>query len=67
MAFSWALSAGSVRKGIIHQKMKVLSFTHPRVVLNLYDFVFLCITEYLDFVKNVNKTILVTIDFNCMA
>jgi len=25
-------------KGILHPKMKILSFTHPQVVANLYEF-----------------------------
>ncbi len=29
---------GSILKGLNHSKMKILSFTHPEVVPNLYEF-----------------------------
>ncbi len=36
--------ADSVLKGIVHPKMKILSFTHPQVVPNLYEC--LCSAEH---------------------
>ncbi len=38
-------------KGIVHPKMKILSFTHPQVVPNLYEFVLPSTKE--DILKNI--------------
>jgi len=40
-------------KGIVHFKMRILSFTHPQVVSKLYDFFFLMLNTKKDILKNV--------------
>ncbi len=33
----WSCSTGRLLKGTVHPKMRIVSFTHPRVVPNLYE------------------------------
>ncbi len=54
---------GPTLKGIVHPKMKMLPFTHPQVVPNMYLFVLLNTKE--DILKKVcNRLFWGTIDFH---